>query len=58
MVASLVSPMWMLLSVYRARVGCILVEPPSVEEGGGVAAELAAADNWFFSAHTNNLELS
>ena len=50
--------MWMLLSVYGDRVGHVSAEPCSVEEGGGVAAELAATDDWFVSARTDNLESS
>ena len=54
MAALLASPMWTSLSVYGAGVGHVSAGPPSVEEGGGVAAELAAADDWFVGESTDN----
>ena len=50
-------PMRMSLSEYGAEVGLIL-EPPSLSQGGGVTTELVITDSWFVGAITDNSESS
>ena len=41
-----------------AGVGLVLVEPPSLSQGGGAMTELVVADGWFVGAITDNSESS
>ena len=47
-------PMWMLLSLYGAGMGCISVEPPSVLKRSAATLEPVVTDSWFVSACTDN----
>ena len=50
--------MRMLPLEYGAGVGLVLVEPPSLSQGGGAMTELVVADGWFVGAITDNSESS
>ena len=45
-------------SEYGAGAGLILVESPSLSQGGGATVELVITDGWFVGAITNNSESS
>ena len=51
-------PMRTSLSEYRARVGLVSVEPPSLSQGGGATMELVIADGWVVGDIINNSESS
>ena len=51
-------PMRMSPLEYGAGVGLVLVEPPSLSQGGGAMAELVITDGWFVGAITDNSESS
>ena len=55
---SLTFPMRMSPSEYRAGVGLISVEPPSLSQGGGVMTELVVADGWVVGEIIDNSESS
>ena len=46
--------MRMLRSEYRAGVGLVSVEPPSLSQGGGATTELVVAGGWFVSEIIDN----
>ena len=48
--------MRMSLSEYRAGVGLVSVEPPSLSQGGGARTELGIEDGWFVSEIIDNSE--
>ena len=48
----------MLPSEYRARVGLVSVEPPSLSQGGGATTELVVADSWVVGDIIDNSESS
>ena len=43
-------------SEYRAGVGLVSVEPPSLSQGGGVMTEIVVTDGWFVGEIINNSE--
>ena len=43
-------------SEYRAGVGLVSVEPPSMSQGGGVTIELVIAGSWFVGEIIDNSE--
>ena len=46
------------LSEYRARVGLVSVEPPSLSQGGGAMTELVVIDSWVVGEIIDNSESS